>query len=284
MQQTVERVAVDGAELKVVVQGSGEPVVLIHGSVLADEFAPLAAEPELRDYRLIRYHRLGYGGSAGAPGRASVKRDAADCRAVLAALDVEKAHVAGKSYGGAVALQLAVDAPDLVHSLALLEPALLAVPSAAQVAEAVAPIGRTYAAGDAAAAVDAFMALVWGPSWRDWVERRVPGGGTQGERDAAATFESDLPALQAWRFDAEDAQRVDVPVLLVSGTASGPLFEEIRDLVHAWFPQTEEELLADANHGFPITHPRELATALAAFLRRHPVPQGTPGRSSRGTS
>ena len=53
-------------------------------------------------------------------------------------------------------------------------------------------------------------------------------------RDAAATFESDLPALQTWRCDAEDAQRVDVPVLLVSGTASGPLFEEIRDLVHAW--------------------------------------------------
>jgi pimeloyl-ACP methyl ester carboxylesterase len=186
-------------------------------------------------------------------------------------LDVEKAHVAGKSYGGPVALQLAVDAPDLVHSLALLEPALLAVPSAAQVAEAIAPIGRTYAAGDAAAAVDAFMVSVWGPSWRDWVERRVPGGGTQAEQDAAAIFESDLPALQTWRFGAEDARRVDMPVLLVVGSASGPLFDEIRDLVHAWFPQTEEAVLADANHAFPITHPRELAAGLVAFLRRHPV-------------
>jgi pimeloyl-ACP methyl ester carboxylesterase len=120
--------------------------------------------------------------------------------------------------------------------------------------------------------MDAFMALVWGPSWRDLLERRVPGGGTQVERDAAATFESDLPALQSWRFDAEDAQRIDGPVLLVSGSASGPLFEEIRDLVHAWFPQTEEELLADANHGFPITHPRELAAALAVFLRRAATP------------
>ena len=134
MQQTVEQVAVDEALFKVVIQGSGESVVLIHGAVLADEFAAMAAEPDLRDYQLIRYHRRGYGGSAGAPGRASVEQDAADCSAMLAALGVERAHVAGRSYGGAVAVQLAVDAPNLVHSLALLEPALLAVPSAAQFA------------------------------------------------------------------------------------------------------------------------------------------------------
>jgi len=271
MQQTVERVPVDGAELRVVVQGSGEPVALVHGAVLADELALIADEPDLRDYQLIRYHRRGYGGSAGAPGRASVEQDAADCRAVLAALGVERAHVAGKSYGGAVAVQLAVDAPGLVHSLALLEPALLAVPSATQFAEAVDPIGQTYAAGDAAAAVDAFMSLVWNPGWRESVERRVPGSGTQAERDAAALFESDLPAIQTWRVGAEDVRRVEVPVLFVTGSASGPLFEEIRDLVHAWFPQAEDVVVADANHGFPISHPHEVAAGLAAFLRRHPL-------------
>ena len=276
MQPAVQRVAVDGAELNVMVHGSGPPVVLVHGAVLADDFAPIAAEPELRDYQLIRYHRRGYAGSAGSPGPASVERDAADCRAVLTALGVERAQAVGHSYGGAVVLQLAVDAPDLVHSLALLEPALLGVPSAAQLDEAFNPIGQAYASGDAAAAVDGFMRMFGGPSWRDSVERRVPGGAAQAERDAAATFESDVPALEAWQFGADQARRVRAPVLLVTGAASGVLFEEIHDLVHALLPQTEDMLLAGANHIFTVTHPRELAAGLAAFLRRHPLRSTSP--------
>ena len=45
---------------------------------------------------------------------------------------MRRAHVVGHSFGGAVALQLALDAPDLVHSLALLEPALFVGASAAE--------------------------------------------------------------------------------------------------------------------------------------------------------
>src|SRR5919112_2003314 len=57
-----DRVPVDGGELEYDVQGSGEPVLLIHGSILADAFTPLLAQPTLTDhYRLIHYHRRGFG-------------------------------------------------------------------------------------------------------------------------------------------------------------------------------------------------------------------------------
>jgi 3-oxoadipate enol-lactonase len=271
MQQTVQRVAVDGAELKVMVQGSGEPVVFVHGAVVADDFEPTAAEPVLRDHQLIRYHRRGYAGSAGVPGSESVERDASDCRAVLAGLGLERVQAVGHSYGGAVVLQLAVDAPDLVHSLALLEPAMLGVPSAAQLDEVFAPIRQAYSTGDTAAAVDGFMRLFCGPSWRDWIERRVPGGAAQAERDAVPTFESDVPALQTWQFGADQARKIQAPVLLVTGAASGTMFQEIRDLARVLLPQTEDVVLPDANHAFTMTHPQELAAVLATFLRRHPV-------------
>ena len=42
-------------------------------------------------------------------------------------LDVESAHFVGQSYGGLILLQMALDAPDAVNSLALLEPALPSV-------------------------------------------------------------------------------------------------------------------------------------------------------------
>ncbi len=52
-------------------------------------------------------------------------QQAADCRRLLEVLGADRAHLVGHSYGGAIALQLATDAPDLVQTLALLEPALM---------------------------------------------------------------------------------------------------------------------------------------------------------------
>lgn len=57
-QSAVELISVDGAELEVIVQGTGEPVVFIQTALVAEEFLPLAAEPALRDrYQVLRYHR-----------------------------------------------------------------------------------------------------------------------------------------------------------------------------------------------------------------------------------
>ena len=51
-------------------------------------------------------------------------RKAADCKAVMHHLGVARAHLVGQSYGGVILLQLALDTPDAVHTLSLLEPAL----------------------------------------------------------------------------------------------------------------------------------------------------------------
>ena len=130
--QTMQRAQVDPdgteVEFEIVGSASGEPVVLIHGAFLATAYAPLCAEPLLAPYKLIRYHRRGYAGSSHPSGPASIARQAADCRALLAHLGVERAHVVGHSSGGAIALRLALDFPEVVHSLVLLEPALMDVP------------------------------------------------------------------------------------------------------------------------------------------------------------
>jgi pimeloyl-ACP methyl ester carboxylesterase len=119
----MERAALDSVELEYEVSGDGEPVVFIHGAFIADVFRPLLAEPGLAGrYRLILYHRRGYGSSSRTSGPVSVSQQAADCRALLRHLDMERAHVVGHSYGGGVALQLALDTPGVAHSLALLEP------------------------------------------------------------------------------------------------------------------------------------------------------------------
>ena len=272
MSPTMERVSVNGAELEVDVQGSGEPIVFIHGSGIADSFLPVVIDPAVRDhYRTIRYRRRGYGGSSPVDGPFSVSDHAIDCRALLGVLGVEKAHVVGQSYAGAVALQLAVNAPEVVATLALFEPALLAVPSARQFSEALGPIFDRYGSGDRVGAVNAFFAAVGGADWRCHVGSTVPGGLELAENDAATVFESDLPSLQTWEFGAEEAAKINQPVLYVLGSDSPPVFGEGRDLLHSWLPRTEDAVLACATHMLQMDRPADAAAALADFLKRHPV-------------
>jgi pimeloyl-ACP methyl ester carboxylesterase len=120
------------AGLEYEVHGRGEPVLLIHGSHVADGFLPLAREAALTDrYRLIRYHRRGFAGSDRASAPFGIDGQAGDARALLQELDVGRAHVVGHSYGAVIALQLAVQAPSAVRSLALLEPPKTTEPMAA---------------------------------------------------------------------------------------------------------------------------------------------------------
>jgi pimeloyl-ACP methyl ester carboxylesterase len=267
----VERVSVNGVELDCHASGAGEAVVFIHGAGFADAFLPLTSEPSMRDhYRAIRYSRRGHAGSTHMTHPVAVADHAADCRGLLAALGVEKAHMVGHSYGGCVALQLASDAPDVVLTLALFEPALLAVPSGPQFSEELAPIVEEYSVGDQAGAGDAFYTLVGGLEWRTDVSRTVPGGPEQAAADVSTLFESDLPSLEDWRFGADEAARIDQPVFFLIGTESAPLFSEGRDLVHSWLPQTEDGVLRGANHLLQMQQPAEAASLLTDFLKRHP--------------
>src|SRR5687768_6286774 len=134
-------------ELEYDVTGSGEPVLLI-SPVVADGFLPLVSERALTDrYRLITYRKRGCGGSTHTPPPVSIADQAADAAALLDHLGVPCAHVAGHSSGAAVALQLALDRPGMVHTLALLELSLLSVPAAAEFLQKAGPAFEAYAAG-----------------------------------------------------------------------------------------------------------------------------------------
>jgi pimeloyl-ACP methyl ester carboxylesterase len=105
-------------ELHIEAWGSGQAVVMVHGSLAtaADEWhqqAPLAAE----GYRLVAFDRRGYGRSPAAEGE-DYLRDADD----IAELVGDGAHVVAHSYGGLGAMVAAAQRPEAIHSLALLEP------------------------------------------------------------------------------------------------------------------------------------------------------------------
>jgi 3-oxoadipate enol-lactonase len=170
---------------------------------------------------------------------------------------------------------LALDFPEIVHSLVLLEPALLDVPKAALMESAIVPAVQLYEAGKKETATDRFLRFAIGPSYREFVDRLLPGGYAQSVADADTFFSVELPALQTWLFTQENAERISQPVLSVLGERSvidWPGWPEVYARVQEWMPQAEPFVLRGANHALEEMDPRGIAEAMHPFLVRHPIP------------
>jgi pimeloyl-ACP methyl ester carboxylesterase len=270
----MQRANVDGITLEYEEQGSGEPVVLIHGAHVGDTYRPMMAEGALKAYRLITYHRRGYDGSSDPDGALSVADHAADCLALMRKLDAMPAHVVGHSSGAVIGIQVALDAPEAVRSLTLLEPALLDVPSGGALVEKLGASVPMYEAGDKAGAVDTFLREVCGTHYRGVVEAQIPGACEQAAADADAFFTGEFPAIAEWQFTKEDAARIKQPVLSVVGANTDaaiglPNYSEIHARVLEWFPNAKPFVLTRAAHLLQVENPHDMAEGLATFLENN---------------
>ena len=249
--------------------GEGDPVVFIHGGLIAEGLDPLANEPDIAaHHRVLTWHRVGYAESGPASGRADIRSQAAQLAQLMRHLKLRNAHVVGHSSGGLIALQLALDHPELTRSLALLEPAI-PVPGAAN--PGIARALQFHASGDRAAAVDAFMRAVAGADWRRHVEHSLPQGIDQAMANAPTLFEHELPAVRGWQFGRAEARRIRMPVLAVLGGAShevSPIWQRRQDFLAANLPQVEAFVLPGTRHWMALQDPQKLASRLADFFNR----------------
>lgn len=267
---------IDGMELEILDTGSGEPVMFVHGG-MGDECFAVLAEPVLaNNYRLICHHRRGWGKSAINPAPVSISQQAADCKAVLKHLGIERAHVVGQSSGGVIVLQFALDFPDYVHSLALLEPPLPSVlPQFPEFGAELAKAASLYASDDKAGTIDAFAQAVAGVDYRAAFDQTMPPGYFERwVEDADTQFQVDMPALQAWTFTPEDAAHITQPVLNMSGADSVPYLREVYAILQKWLPHTENFIVPDATHAMLQTNPKAVAGRLASFFSGHSLQEG----------
>jgi pimeloyl-ACP methyl ester carboxylesterase len=282
----MDRAKVNGVELEYEVRGSGEAVVLLHGGLLPDENTPLMKESSLIDkYKLINYHRRGFAGSSRPQGKAMIGDQVADARALLKYLGVDRVHVVGHSLGGVIGVQLALDAPETVHSLALMEPALMSAvakaesagrPDAAQNQQqfmaGMQRVQQIYQTGDKRAALLAFLETRAGEAFRevlDWLQ--TTGEFDQAVKDADTFLMVEMPAAYAWTFTPADAKRITQPVVSILGAHSPARAQKVHAILKEWVPQTETLTLPKAEHALALMDPPGIARALAGWLSRYPM-------------
>jgi pimeloyl-ACP methyl ester carboxylesterase len=277
----MNRISVNGTKLEYELRGTGtgEPVVLIHWGVGAKWAEPLLEQQALSSrYQLLSYHRAGFAGSGRLEGPPAMAAHAAHCHQLMRELGITRAHIVSHSSSVPVALQLALDAPDAVHTLTLMEAARPAAPTDAERqfgTDVVVAALQHYRAGDKAEAVDIFFRGVFGPGYRAALDHGLPGAFDQAVADADAFFTQEMPAIQQWPFTEHDAHCIRQPALAVLGTASPVMFAERRKLLLRWLPNAEPLDLPGLTHLLHVQDPAAVADRLTRFFARHPVNRAT---------
>ena len=268
----MKRAQLNGADIEYEVRGSGAPVVFIHGSVLSDGFVPVIEQTGIAEnFQIVQHRRRGYAGSSRAVAGMTVQGWAGDCIALLNHLGIAAAHVAGHSFGATIALQMAIDAPDRVRKLALLEPPLLSlVPSGRQFTEWAASVREIYDSGDKTAAMDMVLAGAYGQDYRRFTDGALPAGALdRAVSDIDTYFQVELGAMQHWNTTIEGLKDIRCPVLSMRGSETLPVFSEGAALLQQWIPEIDTVLIPRASHDLPGRNPAAVATGLVEFFTKN---------------
>jgi pimeloyl-ACP methyl ester carboxylesterase len=269
---------VGGVEIAYDVRGTaGDPVVLIHGS-LADRSAWDRVVPGLAEaMEVVTYDRRGYGESRGPPSVHRVREDADDLAGLLEAINIFPAHVVAHSYGGAVALRLAIDHPQMVRSLALHEPplvGLLAEDPATEsegraLVEGVGKVLALVAAGDRdRAAFDVVSVFSTDPgTWK-----RLPPEVRRSFADRMDLWSQEYSDPESLVPDRAACRELLVPTLLTTGSLSPRFLGRITADLEALLKNAQRAEIPDVGHTPHLARPFQYIGLLVTFLLERNMP------------
>ncbi|HCE5827414.1 TPA: alpha/beta hydrolase [Pseudomonas aeruginosa] len=289
----IHRITANGCDIACVAAGEGEPVLMLHGFPQSMAIWAQAA-PALvsRGYRIICTDLRGYGASQKPPATKdlsnySFRTMALDQYEVMRQLGHQRFHVVGHDRGARTAYRLALDHPDAVASVTLMDIVptdVLLTDLRKEVAQSYwhwfflaqpAPFPERVIAGDpdfffenclfgwGAAGVEDFDAqqlAAYRASWRD--EATIAGYCNDYRAALAVDVVNDL---------ADRERRIAAPTLVLYG-GSGSM-ARLYDIPTLWAQRCEgvASLAMPGGHFFPDSAPGKVVEAVDAFLAGHPL-------------
>ena len=274
---------VNGTTLYYELEGSGDPLALVHGSWTDGRMSWRLVAPDLAEsFRVLAYDRRGHSRSAPDRGPGSVEQDGDDLAALLEALDLAPARVVASSFGGNIALRLAIRRPELFRSLSCHEPPLWGLladdPESREMLERAAAgieaVGALIAAGDHEAAARRFVdEVAFGPG--AWENALPPESRNTFVRNAP-TFLDELQDPTQTTVDANALRSLRLPVRLTNGSESPPLFGRVIERLAELIPNATRETFDGAAHGPQSTIPERFVESTRRALGAEPMSPARP--------
>ena len=248
--------------------GTGDPILLIHPTGGSTEWWGAVRDDLVTDHRVTAFDRRGYGQTGGKPCR-DLRKHAADAAELIDA----PAVVVGWSSGGATALQLALDHPEKVTGLVVLEPPVHALRCATpRLLRAITRAKALQLRGqDVAGAV----------SFQRWASSYAHGGNAydrlpaERQADVQGAARSVLADLDASPHGAGgDHLRLDrfptlpVPATLVLGAASEEWFHRMAHRLGLAWPALKMDVVAGGSHFLGFDAPDRVVAAVRDVAAR----------------
>ena len=282
--------SVNGVSLAYREEGTGEPVLFVHGSG-GDLRTWERQVPAIgADYRAIAYSRRF------ARPNADIDPDVDDQMlphvddlvAFLREIDVPAAHLVGHSWGGFIALLVAIRHPEVVRSLVLMEPPALSLfvstpPRPSEIlrlvlvrpatavaivkfgATAFGPAQQAFRRSDNEAAIRAFARGVLGRA----NFARQPEALIQQLRDNVNAVRAQLLGAGFPPLGDDAVRGVQAPALLVVGTQSPAFLRRLSDRLQELLSDATRAEIADASHLMHLDNAPAFNAALLGFLKSH---------------
>lgn len=274
--QGVKTVEVNGYPMSYSESGTGVAVVMLHGAWVDHRFlAPQVAEFS-KTYRAIAPSLRHYYPEPwdGKEGTFSVTRHAADVAAMIRQLNLGKVHLLGHSRGGAVAVNVARQAPDLIRTLILadaggLEPLLADQSVAKNRVEGAAKLAvflrTSMDGGDRRATAQ----LGWNTATGAGAWERMPAGIQQMIADNIGTMTAKTPYDVA-AISCDDIGKLKFPIQILHGERSPKLYSDMSAAMRQCKPDlAEATVVPNGSHNMQYDNPTFFNKAVLDFMQRN---------------
>jgi pimeloyl-ACP methyl ester carboxylesterase len=251
--------------------GSGDPLVLVHGSWVDHMEWPFIVPLLAPRFHVTVYDRRGHSQSERLPTQGSIREDVADLAAIIERAGAP-AHVLGNSMGASISLRLAGERPELYRTLNVHEPPLFDLlrddPKTKPVVEdfdnRILPVINDLAAGNMEDGARRFVdTLAIGPGAWDTF---LPDEAKRTLTNNAPTFLDETRDPELLTIDLKPLSQFSRPLLLTGGSESPPFFAPVLDKLAAALPNATRKTFEGAGHVPHFTHPQEYVAAITEFI------------------
>jgi len=272
-----KEVEVNGVRLQYIDQGSGEPIVFVHG-------APhdLRAWEPVRDaiakkYRFIAYTQR-YFGTKPWPDEGknfSIATHADDLAKFITALNAGPVHLVGWSHGGLVAVTAALSDPSLVRSLILYEASVISVLPPESPEGKIAREDRAKMIGPSVAVAKAGDFTKAAKLLQEAAFQLRPGEFDSLPEDLQTVLLDNarlVPLLLAAPpppvITCDMLKDFTRPTLVMRGEKTLPFYALISEALTKCVPGAQQVILQNVNHDGPVRNPAAFTGAVFEFLSR----------------